>query len=238
MSQLGGDRALRLDVGQQQRHPRVQQRADRAHRRAVGQHHDRDPVEALGLSSRADRSTSSRLRAGRVKLTSATAASRSATLGGVARLVLGDPGDHVVVELLHDPEQADARSLGHDALLSVSDALEAVQQLHLRAAEHLVQAPVDLVHAVVGPLGLAVGRVGAGGRGRVAAIAAPMSSNTPAATAPNSAAPRAGISSTPARAPRGRWCRRTAAWSAGSSRRSRRRPRSRSARARARRSCP
>ena len=30
-------------------------------------------------------------------------------LAGVTGLVLGDSGDHVVVELLHDPEQADPR---------------------------------------------------------------------------------------------------------------------------------
>ena len=50
---------------------------------------------------------SARLRAGRVNTTSATPDSRSATRPAYSRLVLGDPGDHVVVELLHDSEQAD-----------------------------------------------------------------------------------------------------------------------------------
>ena len=43
-----GDRTLGLDVGQQQRHRRVHQGTDRAQRRPVREHHDRDPVDPAG----------------------------------------------------------------------------------------------------------------------------------------------------------------------------------------------
>jgi len=92
-------------------------------------------------------------------MTSATSAQLVAHALGVGSLALGDAGDHLVVELLHDPEQSDSRfGLGGQWCLlfyspasesgkaralagparSGIDALQLVQQLGLRVPQRLV----------------------------------------------------------------------------------------------------
>ena len=115
----GGDRTLGLDVGQQHRHGCAHQRAHGAHRRAVGQHHDRDPVHALGGELADDR----------LDVAAVARRAREAHLRHVGQLprdggrelplALGDPGQHVVVELLHDSQQADPGQRAQEWLLSV-----------------------------------------------------------------------------------------------------------------------
>ena len=80
-----------------------------AHRRPVGEHHHEQAVEvarlevahhALGVGAVLDR---------RRDLDVGDVPERGGDLGGVRRLALGDAREHVVVEALHDPQQADPR---------------------------------------------------------------------------------------------------------------------------------
>ena len=81
----------------------------------VGEHHDEQPVEAPGARSRrTTRSMSSRSRAGAARPRRRRRPSSAvAELARVRALALGDARQHVVVERLHDPQQADARARWH-----------------------------------------------------------------------------------------------------------------------------
>ena len=105
----GGDVRLGLDVGQQHRQLGLRQQPGHAHRGPVGEHHDHDPVEvgvlelahgALGVLAVLDRLT-------RDELTGVSEMGRE--FRRVALLALRDARDHVVVEILHDPQDPDTR---------------------------------------------------------------------------------------------------------------------------------
>jgi len=110
-----GDVRLGLDVGQADRQPRLRQQPGHPHRRTVGEHHHQHAVQAgalelahhpLGVLAVLDR-------LGRDEL--ADAGQLVGDLGRVAGLTLGDAGDHVVVQILHDAQDPDAGpTRGHD----------------------------------------------------------------------------------------------------------------------------
>jgi hypothetical protein len=103
-----GDRRLGLDVGHQDRQPRFGQQPRDPHGRPVGEHHHHDPVEvgvlelahrALGVLAVLDRLARDEL--GHVRKV-------RGDLAGVARLPLGNAGDHLVVQVLHDAQDPDS----------------------------------------------------------------------------------------------------------------------------------
>ena len=97
----------RLDVREHERDGGVEQRAHRTHRRTVGEHHDRDPLDAVGHQLTSDRLDIGAIARGTREHDFGDVREPFSHLTGVPRLVLGDARDHVVVELLHDSEQAD-----------------------------------------------------------------------------------------------------------------------------------
>ena len=103
-----GDRRQRLDVGQHDRQRVRHQRADGAQRRAIGQHHDDDAVDVAvrkALHVAFDVVPVPR-RAGEHHL--GDRGQRVADFARIGLLALGDARQHVVVQLLHDAEQAQA----------------------------------------------------------------------------------------------------------------------------------
>src|SRR6201999_3125010 len=104
-----GDRGFRLDVGHQHRQLGLAEQPGHPHGRPVGQHYDHDPVHLgvlelahgpLGVFAVLDRLAGNEL---------AHAGQVLGDLGRVTLLALGDAGDVVVVQVLHDAEDADAR---------------------------------------------------------------------------------------------------------------------------------
>jgi len=102
-----GDVRLGLDVGQQDRQPRLGQQPRHPHGRPVGEHHHHDPVEVavlelahrvLGFLAVLDRVARDELgHVGQVV----------GDLPGVAQLTRRDVGDEVVVQVLHDAQDPD-----------------------------------------------------------------------------------------------------------------------------------
>jgi hypothetical protein len=102
VSQIGhvpvrGDLSLRLDVQQRQRHGRLKQRAHGPQGGAVGEHHDGDAVDPAPQQLLGGALDVLPIAGGRREdhLTGLAQALRH--VGGVLRLVVSDPGDHLVV---------------------------------------------------------------------------------------------------------------------------------------------
>jgi len=103
------DIGLGLDVGQADGQPGLREQPGHPHRRAIGEHHHEHAVEvgvlelahlALGVLAVLDGF-------GRDELTHAGQV--RGKLGGVSLLPLCDAGDHVVIQVLHDAQNADPR---------------------------------------------------------------------------------------------------------------------------------
>ena len=108
MSQAAVTDALRLHVREQHRERVLEQGPYRAHGGAVREHHDRDPVDVVLAELAHDRLDVLPVPCRPCEHDVRDAVEPVAEPFRVGGLVLGDPRDHVVVELLHDPEQSDA----------------------------------------------------------------------------------------------------------------------------------
>jgi hypothetical protein len=104
---LGGDLPLGLDVGQAQRQPGLADRTRDPLAGAVGEHHDQHAVDALVLEL-AHHALDVRAVAGRRLDDAVDPLERVRHVAEVAALPLRDVREHAVVELLHDPDHADA----------------------------------------------------------------------------------------------------------------------------------
>jgi hypothetical protein len=108
------DVGLRLDVGQADRQPRLSEQPGDPHGRPVCQHDDQHAVEVRGLERPqfAFRVLAVLHRLARDEL--AHIGQVRGDLGSVTRLPLRYPGDHFVIEVLHDSQDPDARlAVGH-----------------------------------------------------------------------------------------------------------------------------
>ena len=113
----GGDRRLGLDVGQADGQPGFGQQPGDPHRRPVGQHHHQHAVEVgvlklahdpLGIFPVLHHLAGDEL---------ADPGQAGGELGGIPLLAPGDARDHVVVQVLHDPQDPDpGPSLTHHSL--------------------------------------------------------------------------------------------------------------------------
>ena len=104
---LGSDLRNRLHVEEADRKPRVGERPSDAHRRAVGEHDHQQPVDPLVLELADGVVDAVAILDGCRDVHVGDPRQRSAEIACIRLLALADPGQHLVVEALHDPEQSE-----------------------------------------------------------------------------------------------------------------------------------